>query len=178
MPANSLTLFEAGFDFIPDLIAVDFNSDQTGDRINLKNWERAYLVIEKPAGTAGDDISIQLNQATAASSGSTKALTFNKWWYKKGSTNDFTAVPLWTAITEATATADLDLQTPTDYLLDTSAAVIVVEVRADALDGAGGYTYAYFFNDGTDVGNALVANTYWILHGNRYPQALPLTSLS
>lgn len=172
---DTANFFEAGYDLIPDLINQDANADLTGDRICVRNYERAYAVLMKPAGSAGDDLSLQLNQATAASSGSTKALTFNRWWYKIGT---MTSQDTWTAVEEATATADLDLQTPTDYLSDVSASVIVVEVRADSLDLANGYSFVYWFNDGTDIGNALVLSLFWILKGNRYAQKIPLTALS
>lgn len=175
MPANAMNFFEAGFDFIPDVLNGDANSDLTGDRINLKNYERAYILLQKPAGTAGDDLSIALQQHDAASSGNSKALTFDRWWYKKGT---MSAQGTWTAVEESTAVSDLDLGTPTDYGFDDSAAVVLVEVRADSLDGAGGYTFVSVNYEGDDIGNALVVTSGWILMGNRYAQAIPLTSLA
>lgn len=180
MPANNLTLFEAGFDLIPDVVAGDVNTDIAGDFVNLQNYERAYLVLIKPAGTAGDDLAIRLQQATVAAGTDAKALTFTKLWYKKGSTNSFAAVPLWTAVELTSASSDLDLDSvnSTDLALDTSGAVVIVEVRADSLDGGNGFKFVNVLWEGDDIGNALVMNSFWLLMGSRYPQALPLTALS
>ena len=177
MVPNCQNFFEAGFDFIPDVLNQDANNDVTGDRICLKNWERAYYVLIKPAGSAGDDLSIKMVQATAASGGSTKALNFSKLWYKVGT---MTGQGTWTAVELTTETDDLDLVSvnSTDLATDASAAVVIVEIRSDSLDGAGGYTFVYAFHDGGDIGNALVINGHWILMGNRYPQPVPLTSLA
>lgn len=171
-------LFEAGLDIVPVEVAKDANSDFTGDRVNLANYDRAYLKITKPAGTAGDDLAIALQQHDAASGGNSAALTFSKLWYKKGSTNDFSAVGQWTPITLETASADLDLASVNgvDLELDTSAAVIIVEVLADSLSN--GYTFVSYNNEGDDVGNALLVYAEWILMGNRYPQAPPISPLA
>jgi len=171
------TIFERGFDFIPDVLNQDANTDITGDRINLKNWDRAYLLLIKPAGTAGDDLVIALQQHTAASGGSSKALTFTKLWHKIGT---MASLGTWTAVTLSAAVSSLDLVSVdgTDLVTDTNAAVILVEVRADSLDAAGGYTFASVNWEGDDIGNALVINSHWLLLGNNFPQAVPLSSLA
>ena len=174
------TFFEAGFDIIPDIVAGDANADLTGDWVNLKNYERAYLVIIKPAGTAGDDLAIHLQQATSAAGGSAKDLNWTKLWYKKGSTNSFAAVATWTAVTLATAASDIDLDgvETGDLALDTSGAVIVVEVLTESLDASGGFCFVNNILEGDDVGNALVLNQFWLLMGSRFPQSIPLTAIS
>lgn len=173
-------LFECGFDIIPDIVAGDANADLAGDWVKLTNYERAYLVIIKPAGTAGDDLAIHLQQATDAAGTSAKDLTWSKLWYKKGSTNNFTAVPTWTAVTLATAASDVDLDGAAtgDLALDTSGAVIIVEVLAESLDTNGGFDWVNNILEGDDVGNALVLNQFWILGGSRFPQAIPLSAIS
>lgn len=173
--------FEAGFDIVPDIVAGDANTDITGDWINLKNYERAYYHLIKPAGTAGDDLSIHLQQATSAAGGSAKDLNFTKLWYKKASaTNVFTDVPLWTAVELTTAAADLDLVSvnSVDLALDTVGAHVIVEVRADSLDGANGFTFVNNIIEGDDIANALLVYAHWILMGSMYAQSIPLTALS
>ena len=168
------SFFEAGFDFVPDIINGDANSDLTGDWISMKNHDRAYLVLIKPAGSAGDDLSIALQQATDNAASGAKALTFTRWWYKKGT---MSSQGTWTAVVESTATSDLDLGTPTDYAMDTVAAVILVEVLAESLDRDGGFDHINVIYEGDDVGNALLINSHWILQGSRFPQAVPLSPL-
>lgn len=173
-------LFEMGFDIIPDIVAGDANADLTGDWISLVNYQRAYLVIIKPAGTAGDDLAIHLQQATTAAGGSAKDLTWTKLWYKKGSTNNFSAVPLWTAVTLATAASDVDLDGAAtgDLALDTSGAVIIVEVLAESLDTTNGFKFINNIIEGDDVGNALVLNQFWLLAGARFPQSIPVSAIA
>lgn len=175
------TFLEGGFDIVPDIVAGDANADLTGDWVSLKNYTRAYLVLIKPAGTAGDDLSIHLQQALTAAGGSAKDLTFRRLWYKKASaTNDFSTTGTWTAVTLTTATADLDLVSvnSVDLATDTVGAVIVVEVLADSLDASGGFAFVNNIIEGDDIGNALVINQFWLLAGGAYRQAVPLSPLA
>lgn len=174
------TFFEAGYDIVPDLHAGDANADLTGDWINMESYERAYHVLLKPAGSAGDDLSIHLQQAISASGGSAKDLNFTRLWYKKASTNSFTAVGQWTAVTLTTATADLDLVSvnSTDLELDSSGAYVMVEVMATSLDVSGGFKFVNNIIEGDDIGNALLIYTFWLLGGGSYKEALPLSALA
>ena len=178
---HNATLFEEGLDIIPDIVAGDANADLAGDWINLENAGRAYLLLIKPAGTAGDDLSIHLQQATVAAGTDAKDLNFSKLWYKKASaTNDFSSTPQWTAVELTTPTADLDLVSVNgvDLAADTVGAVILVEVRPESLDVNGGFKFVNNIIEGDDIGNALIVNQLWILKDCSYPQAVPLTALS
>jgi len=42
----------------------DINSDAEGDWVSLKNYDGCLVVLHKAAGTAGDDPSIKMQQAT------------------------------------------------------------------------------------------------------------------
>lgn len=172
---HNMSFFEAGLDFVPDAINQDANSDITGDWINLENYDRAYLLMIKPAGSAGDDLSIALQQATAADGTGAKALTFTRWWYKKGT---MSSQGTWTAVEESTPTSDLDLGTPTDYAMDSVAAVVLVEVLAESLDLAGNFKFINAIWEGDDIGNALIINSHWILMGAKYRQAIPPSPLA
>lgn len=174
------SLFEMGIDLIPDIVAGDANSDLTGDWVKLRDYQRAYLVIIKPAGSAGDDLAIHIQQATDASGTSAKDLNWTRLWYKKGSTNNFSAVTTWTAVTLATAASDVDLDGAAtgDLALDTSGAVIIVEVLATSLDADNGFDWINNIIEGDDISNALVMNQFWLLTGGRFQQATPLSAIS
>ncbi len=176
------TFFEAGFDIVPDIVAGDANSDLTGDWIAMRGYERAYLVIIKPAGTAGDDLSIHLQQATAAAGTSAKDLTFTRLWYKKATAggNVFSATGTWTAVTLTTATADLDLASvnSTDIETDEQGTVIMVEVMASSLDADNGFDFVNNIIEGDDIGNALIINQFWLMANGKYKQAVPLSALA
>lgn len=178
----NMTFFERGFDIVPDIVAGDANADLTGDWIAMRGYERAYLVLIKPAGTAGDDLSIHLQQATAAAGTGAKDLTFTKLWYKKATAggNAFTATGTWTAVVLTTATADLDLVSVNgvDLETDEQGAVIVVEVLATSLDADGGFDFVNNIIEGDDVGNALIINQFWLMANGKFKQAIPLSALA
>lgn len=165
--------FELGFDIIKDLINADANSDITGDRVNLANYDRAYYVLSKPAGTAGDDLSFQVYQHDADTSGNSKALTIKKLWHKVGSAKVFTEVDL----TTPSSDFDLDAINSVDLGADTAAAIIVVEVLTESLDVSNGYQYVSIDHAGADVGNALLVTAHWIGQGNRYPSSTPAAAV-
>jgi hypothetical protein len=181
MSVFNRNLFEAGFDLVPDLLNQDANADLTGDWICLRHYYRAYLMLIKPAGSGGDDLSIHLQQALSAAGGSAKDLIFSKLWYKKATaTNDFTAVGQWTAVELATPVADLDLASVNgvDLATDTVGAVILVEVLAESLDLTNGFDFVNVIYEGDDIGNALVINSHWLLMGGKFAQAIPLSPLA
>lgn len=161
----SLNLFENGIDFIPDAVNQDANSDVSGDWINMEGVERAYLVLIKPAGTAGDDLSIAMNQASDSSGTGSKALTngFTRLWHKIGAP---ASTGQWTSVTLSTASSDLDLVSvnSVDLATDTSVSVIVTElIPAQHMDTNGGFKFVQAFYEGDDIGNALIINSHWIL---------------
>jgi hypothetical protein len=176
MSQFNLGLFMGGMDLVPDILNGDANADLTGDWINLKNYDRAYLVLMKPAGTAGDDLSIRLQQASDNAGTGAKALEFSRLWHKIGT---MSALPTWTKIDLTTATDDLDLVlvNSVDLETDVSAAVIIVEVLAESLDANNGFDHVNVIYEGDDIGNALVINSFWLLEGNKVAQSIPLSPL-
>lgn len=173
---RNANFFENGMDIVPDAISADANSDITGDYINLKNYDRAYLVLQKPGGTAGDDLAIKLTQAKDNSGTGVKALTFTKLWHKIGT---MSSQGTWTAVELTTATDDLDLSAVNgaDLQTDSNAAVIVVEVLAESLDISNDFTHIKVEYEGDDIANALIVTSTWILAGSSFPQAIPASPL-
>lgn len=142
----------------------DLNSDATTDRVSMQNAHRATIVFSKAAGTAGDDVSLQLFQADAATSGNTKALTFDHFYHRVGTATTFTRVDL------TTASGDVDtvsVNGSTDLAADTVSATFLIDVKADQLDIANGYKYIYFTSPGADVGNATYGSCMIHLYGLR-----------
>lgn len=154
----------------------DFNSAVTVDWISLKNYEGCLVVWLKAVGTAGDDWSLQLVQATDVSGTSSKALTFKQWYHK--SAVAVSSVGTFTRVTESSATADLDLGTPTDYAHDINQAVYVVDVRASDLDVSGGFDCMAATFDADDNSSTSLGAILYIPYGARYPQATPLSSIA
>jgi len=170
------SLFEQGFDLIPDQINAEANNDISGDWISLKDKDRAYLMLSKPAGTAGDDLIITLKQASDNAGTGSKALNFTKVWHKVGTMN---AVTQWTHVELATATDSFNTETggAGDLGADDKNAVILVEVLAESLDVDNGFTHVQFFSEGDEIGNGLLVTSSWILTGNAYAKAIPNSAL-
>lgn len=173
----NMNFFEAGNDIVPDFLSTDANTDIVGDWVKVSDYDRAYLVLSMRAGTAGDDLSINLRQATTNAGGSAKGLVFSKLWHKVGTLN---AVPRWTAVELTTPTDDLDLVSVNgaDLGADNADAVVVVEVMADSLDVNNGFRFVQLLVEGDDAANAKLATAHWLLFGGKYPQAIPLSALS
>lgn len=152
----------------------DANSDFDSSYVNLSKYDKVAFLVSKPAGTAGDDISLSLLQADASSGGNTKAINFDEVYHKVG------GAATWTR-DQFTATNDYDTgATPNsaDLAADTSAAEFLVVVRNDQLDAANGYKFVFYRNEGDDVGNALLVNVTAMLYGPRYAKLPPLTPAS
>lgn len=156
----------------------DINTDADGDWVSLKNYDRCLIYFKKAAGTAGDDPSIKLQQATDVSGTSAKALNFNRIYHKIGATA-LTGAGTFTAVDLTTATDDLDLVSvnSSDLLTDVGESQIVVEVKASDLDVDGGFDCLRLQIEGDDIGNATLASADYILYNTRYPGTTPKSAI-
>lgn len=161
--------------FVP---GADINSDVTGDWVSLKNYDGCLVVFHKAAGTAGDDPSILMLQATDVAGTGSKALNFTTLYAKVGATA-LSAITAFTKYT-FTATNDLDLVTVggTDILSDVGETLAVVDIRASDLDVSGGFDCIQLSIEGDDIGNATLAAGFYLLYGSRYPGPTPLSAIT
>ena len=157
----------------------DINTDAEGDWVSLKGFDGCLVVFHKAAGTAGDDPSIALNQATTVSGGSVKALTFNHIYHKIGATA-LSAIGTFTKVELTSETDDLDLASvnSTDLLTDVGESLIVVNVRASDLDVDNSFDCIRLQIEGDDIGNATLSAAYYILYNCRYPQPVPPSAIA
>lgn len=157
----------------------DINTDASGDWVSLKNYSGCVVVFHKAAGTAGDDPSIKLQQATAVAGTSAKALNFNHIYHKIGATA-LSAIGTFTRVDLTTATDDLDLVSVngTDLLTDVGETMICVDVKASDLDVTNGFDCLNLEIEGDDLSNATLAAAYYILYNASYPGASPLSAIA
>ena len=177
-------------DIVAGCIEADFNADVTTDIVSLKNYDGCLVVITKPAGTGGDDITLALKQCSAVAGTGSKALNIASFYAKVGTQTGvatFTRYDLTTpgtvdthAVTGTKYTGDTggSAVSSLDLTSDVSEAMFVIDVRASDLDVANGFDCINYFNDGTKVGNAMLANVTFLLYGARYPSRIPLTSIT
>lgn len=157
----------------------DINSDADGDWVSLKNYDGCVVFFHKVAGTAGDDPSIRLRQATAVAGTGAKALNFNHIYHKIGATA-LTSIGTFTKVELTSATDDLDLVSVngSDLLTDVGECIIAVNVRASDLDVDNGFDCLQLLIEGDDIGNSTYACAYYLLYNCRHPGATPPSAIA
>ena len=170
-------------------VNADFKNDVTGDWINLKNYAGAMVVIIKPAGTAGDDPLLKLLQASDITGTGSKTLNINHFYAKVGTqtgVNTFTRYDVTTPGTvdtssvtgnSYTGTGAPTAQSALDLACEAVEAMFVIDVRADDLDVSNGFNCIAYFNTGSAIANALLANVIVIPYGARFPGEIPASSV-
>ena len=154
---------------ISGIIPLDLQTARTGEWVSMKNYNHLSVVLYKAAGTAGDDVTITMAQATVVAGTDTKALTFTDIWTKEA-----------TALTTATAWTHTAQTAAATYTTTTNAevqAIWVIEFDAEDLDAANNFDCV---NAATgDVGsNAQLGAVLYILSDPRYPQELPIDAVA
>jgi hypothetical protein len=155
MTAKFLETAEIVSAFVP----VDMQTaDNVGDWVNLKNYGRVVVILHKGIGTAGQDPVITLEQAQDNADTGAKALNITTVWSKVGTQ---TAIAGFTKNTQAAAA------TYTDAVSAEAQGLFVVEVRAEELDVANGFTHVRLKIP--DVGgNAQLGGALYLLLNPRY----------
>jgi hypothetical protein len=133
-----------------------------GDWVSLKNYHHVSVVLFKAAGTAGDDPTLTMEQATTNTGTGAKALTFRNIYVKQGT---LTAVGTFTRVDQTAAA------TYTDLVSAEIQAIWVVEFDSDELDVDGGFDHIR--GRVADIGgNAQLGCMLYILGEPRYAQAV------
>lgn len=136
----------------------------TGDYVSLANYHNCAVIFHSGVGTAADDPTITLQQATTVGGGSVKALTFTVI-YRKEAATDLSGTGQYTRTTQAAAAT---------YTNATSAeldCIWIIDFDSSDLDADGGFdclraTVA-------DVGgNAQLGDLKYILYNPRDPQSI------
>ena len=138
----------------------------TGDWVSLKNYERVSIVLFKDAGTAGDDPTITLQQATDVAGTGAKALAKIDTVFVKQDTA-LTSVGQFSKVTQTAAATYTDATSAEDQ------AVWVIDIQSEDLDVDNGFDCIQA--SVADVGsNAQLGCAFYVLWGARYgKEALP-----
>lgn len=125
--------FLEGNQLVAAIIPVDLGAAANdGDWFSMKNFRKALAVLFKAAGTAGQDPVFTLRQATDNTGSGAKALTFTTIYKKVGTQ---TGIAAFTKVTQAAA------NTYTDDVSAEAQAIMAVEILAEELDVANGFTH-------------------------------------
>lgn len=140
------------------------SSANTGDWVSLKGYSGCAVLIHSAIGTDNDDLVATLNQATAVAGTATKTLNISRYWEKIGSTA-LTAVGTWTAQTQAAGDGVDHLTTAENH------AMLLLDVKADDLDVAGGFDCLQLIVADTGS-NAQLGSAIYLLYGPKVGQAV------
>jgi hypothetical protein len=154
----------------PGFIPVSVNTGApVVDWVNMANYGRCAFIYYKGIGTNGDDPTITLLQATKDDGTGSKPLNIARV-DKKQSTTNLNTVGTFTISTPANpATHDtFTANTWTNSDLAESVAVIVIDVKAEDLDAANGFTCVSVTVAETVNANPQLAAGLFILHEPKY----------
>jgi len=155
--------FTQNSQIVSGFVPVDMQAGaNTGDWVSVENFNHLSIVFFKAAGTAGDDPTITVSQATDAAGTSSKALNFTRIYTKQGT---LSSVANFTLTTQSAA------NTYTDATSAEVQAIWVVEFDADDLDVSSGFTHVQA--SVADVGsNAQVGACLYLATEPRYAAAV------
>ena len=135
-----------------------------GGYVSLKNFHRLTILFTKGVGTASEDPTITLTQATDVAGTGAKALNFERLWLKQHASS---LPATFTRVTKGTVN-----NTYTNDTLAEELAIIAIDITPDMLDVDGGFDCVQAAV--ADVGtNAQLGQLVYILDGAFSP---PLTA--
>lgn len=153
----------SAFDIIPGIVPLDLQTARDGDWVSLKNAQGVCIVFFKGAGTAGDDPTLTVEQATDVSGTSAKNLSVITAVHKKQGT--LTSVGTWTTSSQSAAATYVGDGTSAE-----EQAVYVIEIESDQLDADNGFDCVRVRC--SDVGtNAQLGCALYLLYGLRHQTA-------
>ena len=122
-------------DIVEGFKAVDLSTGaNTGDYVSMKNWNRCLILFHSAVGTAGDDPTLTVQQASSATGTGVKNLTFDTI-YRKQAATDLSATGVWTKTTQTAANTYTEATAAEQDLL------WVIEIKATDLDVDGGFDF-------------------------------------
>ncbi len=133
-----------------------------GDWVSLKNYGRCTVIFFTAVGTAGEDPTLTMEQATAVAGTGAKALTFTRIDHKQNA--DLTTIGQFTTVAQTAAA------TYTDATSAELQKIWVVDIMAEDLDVANGFDCIRMRI--ADVGAAIQLGCgLYLLHEPRFASA-------
>lgn len=144
-----------------------------GDWVSLKHYKHAVIIFHSAIGTAGDDPTVTLLQATAVAGTGSKALNINtKKIFKKQAASNLLSTGTWS---DASAGVTDNAWTNADAA--EQEVLLVIEVDADELDVDNGFDCISISVADVGAGGAQLGAAYYILSEPRF-SAAPASMLS
>lgn len=150
--------------FVPVNMATGANNS---DWVSLKNYGRCAIIFFKGIGTAGQDPTITLLQATSVAGAGSKALNITRVDKKQGT--DLTTIGTFTTSTSGSPASNdtFATNTWTNSDLAEQQGIVVIDVKAEDLDIDNGFDVIRA--NVADVGtNSQIGGILYVLHEPRY----------
>ena len=167
------------FNFSQGFLPVAMNTaSNAGDVVSLKNYEGCLIIFYKAVGTASDDPTITLEQATSIAPSGAKALNITRVDKKQAATNLLSTGTYTKSTSDSAATNDtFSTNTWTNSTLAEQAAIVLIDVKATDLDTDNGYDCIRATVG--DVGtNAQLGCMLYMLYGPRYGKETLVSALA
>lgn len=139
--------------------AVNNGADVTGNRVSLRNAGGCTIVVIAEAGTAGDDLDLDLQQHTASTGGTTADLDIiDHYYYKSETTLD--GDETWTRVAQ-TAASEITDATGGNGTSAEEQQIVVIEVESSQLTD--GYSYISLDTRNAGANNDKLATVVYLL---------------
>ena len=148
-------------DIVSGIVPINIGSARSSDVISMKNHGRCAIVLHKAAGSASEDPTITVLQASSVAPSNAKAVNFTDVYTKQGT---LSSVGTWTKTTQAAG------NTYTNATASENEAVWVIDIPADALDVDNGFDCLQVTIADAGSVNQLASLTF-ILHEPRYAKS-------
>lgn len=161
------------FDIVSGFVPVDMQTTaNNGDWVSMANYDHCAVVLFKGVGNANDDPTLTLQQATDNAGAGAKDITkITDIYVKQNTVLTAAAEGIWTLVTQTAATNYTDATSAEDQ------AIWVINLDASNLDVNNGFNHIQ--GNVADVGgNPQLGCVFYIMWGNRYPQAIPVSAIT
>lgn len=155
-------------DLVSGIVPINIGSARSSDVISMKNHGRCAIYFHKAAGSASEDPTITVLQATSITPSSAKAVNFTDVYTKQGT---LTSVGTWTKTTQAAG------NTYTNATASENEACWVIDISADMLDVDNGFDCLQVTIADAGSVNQLAALTF-ILHEPRYAKSGGISAIA
>jgi hypothetical protein len=155
-------------DIVSGIVPINLGSARTGDTISMRNYGRCTILFFKAAGSASEDPTLTVEQATSVAPSSAKALTFTTIFTKQGT---LTSVGTWTKTTQSAA------GTYTNTTASENEAIWVIDINVEDMDVDNGFDCLRVTIADAGSTNQLGALLY-LLHEPRYSNETAISAIA
>ena len=134
---------------------------ENGDFVSLSLYDSLTVIYMSDVGTAGEDVTVTLRQATAAAGTGAKDLDAGQWYVAQNAT----PANIGDALAKDGTAGEFEDDGET-------ACIARVEVTADQLDTANDFLYVSVRVDNSGTGTTKYGSASYLLRGARYAQAV------